>query len=329
MKVLVTGGTGFVGSWTARAVQRAGHQVRFLVRDPARLSTAAGALGVDTSDWVAGDITDRASVRRALDGCDAVIHCAAIVAIGPGAADRMAANLDGARNVLGEAVDRGLDRVVHVSSLAAVFRPGLAVLTGDLPVAEGLDDYGVSKAQVERYARDLQEQGAPLQIIYPGMVVGPPAGRQVGEGTDGVRKVLRLGVVPGGRGASWTVCDVRDLADAHAALVAEARPPGRWAAGGVRLTATQIAEALSRVTGRHVRHVPFPDAALRGLGRLQDRLGMHLPMAGDITGPAMEYYTRMPESDNGPLEREVGVRFRDPYVTLSDVVSGLRAAGML
>ena len=328
MKVLVTGGTGFVGSWTARAVQRAGHEVRFLVRDPARLSVSAGALGVDTSDRVAGDITDAASVGRALDGCDAVVHCAAIVAIGTGAAQRMAANLDGARNVLGEACRRGLDPVVHVSSVAAVFRPGLSVLTGDLPVADGLDDYGASKAQVERYARGLQDEGAPVQIIYPGMVVGPPAGQQVGEGTDGVRKVLRLGVVPGGRGASWTVCDVRDLAEAHAALVDAPGPPRRWAAGGVRLSASEVAEALSRATGRRIRHVPFPDAALRGLGRLQDRLGLHLPMAGDITGPAMEYYTRMPESDNGPLERELGVRFRDPYVTLSDVVSGLRAAGM-
>src|SRR3954452_23090699 len=118
MRVLVTGGTGFVGSWTARAVQDAGHQVRFLVRDASRLSTAAGALGVDIDDAVTGDITDQASVRRALDGCDAVVHCAAIVAIGPGAADRMAANLDGAHHVLGQAVELGLDPVVHVSSVA-------------------------------------------------------------------------------------------------------------------------------------------------------------------------------------------------------------------
>jgi hypothetical protein len=161
------------------------------------------------------------------------------------------------------------------------------------------------------------------------MVVGPPAGRQVGEGTEGVTKVLRLGIVPGGRGASWTVCDVRDLGRVHAALLELAGSAGRWAAGGIRLTAHQVADALTQATGRRVRHVPVPDRALRGLGRLQDRLGVHLPLAGDITGPAMEYYTRMPDSDNSPVEQELGVRFRDPYVTLSDAVSGLRAAGML
>ena len=48
-----------------------------------------------------------------------------------------------------------------------------------------------------------------------------------------------------------------------------------------------------------------------------------------MTAAAMEYYTRMPESDNEPLERELGVTFRDPYVTLADAVSGLRAVGKL
>jgi len=98
----VTGGTGFIGGWTAKAIEDAGHQVRLLVRDPARLGTGAGALGVDVSDYSVGDITDRASVRRALEGCDAVVHAAAVVAMDPKQADSMiATNLAGAENVLG------------------------------------------------------------------------------------------------------------------------------------------------------------------------------------------------------------------------------------
>jgi dihydroflavonol-4-reductase len=329
VKVLVTGGTGFVGSWTAKAVEDAGHTVRFLVRDPAKLSRTPGALGVDISDHVTGDITDGDSVRRALEGCDAVVHCAAVVAMGADAAERLAANLVGAHHVLGQAVELGLDAIVHVSSLAAVFAPDLDRLTGDLPVAQGLDAYGASKAEVESYARELQDSGAPVQITYPGMVIGPPAGTQVGEGTEGVLKVLRLGIVPGGRGASWTVCDVRDLGALHAALVSQGRAPARWAAGGVRIDATEIARGLSAATGRKVRHLPVPDAALRGLGRVQDRVGMHLPLAGDITAAAMEYYTRMPPSDNAALDHELGVRFRDPAETFADTVAGLRSGGFL
>jgi dihydroflavonol-4-reductase len=325
VKVLLTGGTGFVGSWTAKAVADAGHQVRFLVRTPEKLATSVATLGVDVSDFVVGDITDAESVRGALDGCDAVVHCAAVVAIGPGAAERMArTNLDGARNVLGQATELGLAPAVHVSSLAAVFHPGLTRLTGDLPVADGLDDYGASKAMVEEYVRGLQEDGAPIHITYPGMVIGPPAGDQLGEATEGVRAALRLRVIPGRR-AAWTVCDVRDLADVHAALLRSGTAPRRWAAGGVRIGVADIARALSEAGGRRMLRLPVPDPVLRGVGRAQDRLGLHTPM----TQAAMEYYTRMPESDNGPLERELGVTFRDPYVTLSDSVAGLRAAGLL
>lgn len=61
----------------------AGHHVRFLVRNPARLECSAAKLGLDTSDHVVGDITDPDSVRRALDGCDAVVHAAAVVAVDP------------------------------------------------------------------------------------------------------------------------------------------------------------------------------------------------------------------------------------------------------
>ena len=79
MKVLITGGTGFVGAWTAKAVQLSGHQVKFLVRNPDRLHTSAAQIGVDVGDHVVGDIGDSDSTAAALRGCDAVIHCAAMV----------------------------------------------------------------------------------------------------------------------------------------------------------------------------------------------------------------------------------------------------------
>ncbi len=89
MRVLVTGGTGFVGGWTAKAIADAGHSVRFLVRNPARLKTSVAKLGVDVSDFAVADISDRDSVREALNGCDAVVHSAALVATDPRETSRM------------------------------------------------------------------------------------------------------------------------------------------------------------------------------------------------------------------------------------------------
>lgn len=325
MRVMITGGTGFVGGWTAKAIVDAGHQVRFLVRNPARLQTSVATLGLDVSDYVVGDITDHESVGRALDGCDAVVHSAAMVGTDPKHADQMmTTNLGGARNVLGSAVDRGLDPIVHVSSITALFRPGLQTFHADLPVAGGSDGYGQSKAQVELYARGLQDAGAPVNITYPGMVLGPPVGDQFGEAAEGVRGALQVRALPG-RSAGWLVVDVRDLAALHAALLEPGRGPRRYTAGGHRLPVHEVAAMLSDVSGSTVRAIPLPDAVLRTAGLLLDRLGRFLPLNSAFSEAGMQYYTRMPASDDSPSERELELTYRDPRETLSDTVAGLRA----
>lgn len=327
MRVLITGGTGFVGGWTAKAIADAGHRVRFFVRDPARLAGTVERLGVDTSDYAVGDIIDRASVHAALRGCDAVVHSAALVATDPRQTTTMlTTNLDGARNVLGGAVELGLDPIIHVSSFTALFRPGLTTLRADLPVVGGADGYGRSKSEVELYARGLQDAGAPVDITYPGMVLGPPVGNQFGEAGEGVRAALQMRVIPG-RGSAWLVVDVRDVAAIHAALLQPGRGPRRYMAGGHRLSVRELADTLGEVAGVRVLWVPVPDVALRAAGQLLDRVEGLLPISTPFTAAGMQYYTQMPASDDSPSARELGVTLRDPRLTLADTVAGLRAVG--
>lgn len=323
MHVLVTGGTGFVGGWTAKAVADAGHSIRFLVRTPAKLETTVARLGVDVSDFAVGDITDRVSVREALRGCDAVVHSAALVATDPRrTAAMLATNMQGAQNVLGQSVELGLDPIVHVSSFSALFRPGLDTLSADLPVVGGSDGYGTSKAQVEIYARGLQDAGAPVNLTYPGMVLGPPVGDQFGEAGEGVRAALRMHAIPG-RGAAWLVVDVRDVAALHAALLEPGRGPRRYMAGGHRIPAAELATMLGQTGRTPMVAVPVPDVALRVAGAVLDRAGRLLPFDTPFTAAGMQYYTQMPASDDSPSERELGIVWRDPRETLADTIAAL------
>lgn len=326
MHVLVTGGTGFVGGWTAKAIADAGHSIRFLVRNPDRLHTSVAKLGVDVSDFAVGDITDRVSVREALRGCDAVVHSAALVAVDPRQTNEMlTTNMQGAQNVLGQSVELGLDPIIHVSSFTALFHPGLETLSADLPVVGGADGYGTSKAQVEIYARGLQDAGAPVNITYPGMVLGPPVGNQFGEAGEGVKAAVQMHAIPG-RSAAWLIVDARDLAALHAALLEPGRGPRRYTAGGHRVPAAELATMLGEVAGTPMVAVPIPDTALRVAGAVMDRAGRFLPFDTPFTSAGMQYYTQMPASDDSPSERELGITYRDPKETVADTFAALRAA---
>jgi nucleoside-diphosphate-sugar epimerase len=326
---MITGATGFVGAWTAKAVQDAGHQTRLLVRKVERLETSAAKIGVDISDHVIGDIADPESTAEALDGCDAVIHCAAMVSTDPAMADEMLrTNLEGARYVLGGAAKANIDPIIHVSSFTALFKPGLPVLHADLPVVGGSDGYGKSKAVVEAYARGLQDGGAPVNITYPGMVLGPPAGDQFGEAAEGVEASVKMRAVPG-RGAAWIVIDVRDLAALHVALLEPGKGPRRYMAGGRRVSVGELAELIGEAADRDLAAVPVPDVALRTVGRIFDVIGDSLPFETPINSAAMQYYTQMPPSDDEPAQRELGIVQRPVADTITDTVEGLRQVGRL
>jgi dihydroflavonol-4-reductase len=325
VRILITGGTGFVGGWTAKVIADAGHSVRFLVRNPDRLQNSVAKLGVDVSDFSVGDIIDRVSVREALQGCDAVVHSAALVATDPRQTNEMlTTNMQGAQNVLGQAVELGLDPIVHVSSFTALFHPNLETMTADLPVVGGADGYGTSKAQVDIYARGLQDAGAPVNITYPGMVMGPPVGNQYGEVGEGVRAALQMHVIPG-RSGGWLIVDVRDLAALHAALLEPGRGPRRYTAGGHRVPAAELADILGQAADTPMVAVPIPDTALRVAGAVLDRAGRFLPFDTPFTSAGMQYYTQMPASDDSPSEKELGITYRDPRETVADTIDALRS----
>ncbi len=176
MKVLVTGGTGFVGSHSVAALVSRGHQVRLLVRSRDRVARSLSPLGVAEVESVLGDVTAPQSVEEAMAGCDAVLHAAAVYSLDPRAAPRVReTNLRAAEIVLRAAVRMGLDPVVHVSSYVALLppEPPGAVLTPDSPVTRPGGAYSRSKAESEQVARRYQGQGAPVVIVYPGGVIGP------------------------------------------------------------------------------------------------------------------------------------------------------------
>ena len=327
-KVLVTGGTGFIGAHTVRALVDAGHDVRLLVRNPGRIEESVAPLGVHIDDFVVGDIREKDSVESAMTGCEAVVHAAAEVSVERRrAVDVLATNPRGTEIVIDTAVELGLDPIVHVSSVAALFRPGVPLVHADLPPATVHTAYSKSKAQAEEHARKRQAEGAPVVITYPAGVWGPPAGESLGESVAALEPYVRHGFVLSAGALSFI--DVRDLAAIHATAITPGRGPRRYMCGGNFIRMREYAALLHDVTGRRFPVVPMPEVALRILGTAMDALMHVVPIDSVFTHEGMTLLTRWVPTDDSALLEDLGVTLRAPAETVRDAIRGLVQLGRL
>lgn len=328
MRVLVTGGTGFIGSHTVAALANAGHDVRVLVRNPRKLLKLYREYGLPPCEHVRGDMTDELAVRRAIEGCDAVVHAAALVALERKRAQQVIdGNLLGVETVLGTAHQLGIERIVYVSSTAALFDPDRGPMDPDQPVAPHVASaYGMSKAQGELFVRGLQKAGVCVRTTYPAGVLGPDD-PELSEGNQGLKAMLETGrvITDGG----MQVIDVRDLAAIHVALV-EAHPsPGRHMAAGNFLTWDAISDLLDELTGRPAPRIAIDGRMLRFAGRLGDQLKRVIDFDAPLTEEAMEYATRWPGADSSKTLAALDLDFRPPIDTFRDTLRWLYTAGHL
>lgn len=172
MKIAVTGATGFIGNALCRYLSEHGHDVLGLARSAER-AEALGRAGITVA---VADVTDRPALERALAGCDAVIHTAALFNRPEASWDQFReVNVVGTRNVLDAACANGLRRAVHTSTV------GVALGATPPPYDERApynppptDKYEVTKCEGERTALAFhRETGFPVVVLRPAQVYGP------------------------------------------------------------------------------------------------------------------------------------------------------------
>lgn len=326
-RVLVTGATGLLGSHTTRALLAAGHTVRAFVRsrEKARrvFANQEGAL-----ELVQGDIGDVESVQTALEGCDALVHSAATVAAGTGGDPRrlIETNLEGARIVLGNALDRGLRRIVHVSSIASLFRGDGEPVTEDSEPQSSTRAYAQSKVLAERYVRELQATGASIEIVYPGAILGPDDPGLVESNESLIIFTRKLLPITSG-GIQYV--DARDVAVAVTRILEAGSGHGRYLMPGRFATWAELAALLEELTGEKVASRRVNPAFLRIMGRLFDTVRHVVPLDFPLSVESATYVTKwQPIMPSEELAR-LGIEFRSLEETLRDTIDWLKEVGHL
>lgn len=247
MTTLVTGGTGFIGSAVVRRLLARGRQVRVLV-EPGAPTTNLDGLDVER---VTGSVVDPDAVARAVAGCDAVHHLAAIYRLWmPDERPIYDVNVGGTLTVLTAAHRAGARRIVHTSSIAALGLPAEGALGDEAtpfdywPIANA---YMRSKYLSHQVALGLARSGAPIAIVCPAFPFGA---RDVGPTPTGSFIVEALARrVPGTTAGGFCAVDVDDAAECQVLAEERAAVGSVTIAGAHNVTHREFFAAVTRVAG--------------------------------------------------------------------------------
>jgi farnesol dehydrogenase len=324
MRVLVTGATGYVGGRVAARLASAGHEVLALARPGSEGRVPAGCRAL------AGDVLDPASLHRALDGCDALVHMAALVKMW--ARDRREfdrVNVEGLAAALRAAERRGVRRILYTSTIGALGP------TGPDPRDETYErtefrfrtDYERTKWVAGLLARERAGNGLPVITLYPGVVYGAGATTQ-GNLFDRIfrdylagRLRFRLGRAP----SRICYAFAEDVAEGHR-LALEKGAPGRgYVLGGENVSQDELFALLHGLTGIVPPRTAVPFWIAEGAGRAMRAWARITGRPPEITDGAIATFRFHWAYSSDRAARELGYRVTPLREGLRETLEALRS----
>jgi nucleoside-diphosphate-sugar epimerase len=276
VKVFLTGGTGFIGGETARRLRARGDEVVCLARSEEKGARPA-AFGCEL---VLGDLSDEAALRRGMEGCDAVVHAAAMYEVGIPASQRPAmweANVAGTERVLKTAKEMEIGKVVYVSTVGVFGNTHRKVVdeSYEHPGKEFTSYYEETKLEAHRVADRFVADGLPGVIVQPGGVYGPGDTSQVADlleqFLDGKLPLLpfpELGIC---------MTHVEDIADGILLALDKGKTGETYVLSGPVTTMRDAIETVAAISGRKAPKRAMPV----GLMKAMTPIG---PLVGKLMG---------------------------------------------
>lgn len=324
MRVFLTGATGFLGGRVARRLTAGGHEVCCLVRASSRTSSLRGP-GIRLTS---GDLGDQASLLEGMRGCDCVVHAAAAYSFWN--ADRRVyreVNVTGTRNVMEAALEAGVSKVVHVSSLVVYGKPASSPVTEETPVGPvRFSEYARTKYEGEILAWRLHEtRGLPLVVVYPGSILGPDDPKASGQYIQNlIRRRMPATVLSH---ATFPFVHVDDVALAIVRAVEKENQAGaRYLLVAENLTFGQINTMIAEIGGVPLPRMALPDALVLGTAAILTAAA-GLVRRAPIWGMSLDQMRTMKNSpvfDGRQAARTLGIHYTPIRHALQDAIESYR-----
>lgn len=276
MKVFVTGGTGFIGGAVVRQLRARGDEVVCLVRNPEKGREAA-ELGCEIAP---GDLSDERAIRAGMEGCDAVIHAAAIYEVGIPASAREAmreANVGGTERVLGAALELKIPKVVYVSTVGVFGNTDGKIVdeSYEHPATSFTSCYEQTKWEAHQVAKRLIGEGLPCVIVQPGGVYGPGDTSSIAVMLNEFLKGRMIAIPFPELGICLT--HVEDIAAGILLGLDKGRPGEAYVISGPATTVREAIGVVADLTGKKAPKRALPT----GLMKAMTPIG---PLVGKVMG---------------------------------------------
>jgi dihydroflavonol-4-reductase len=324
---LLTGATGFVGSAVARTLAARGHRLRLLVRPGSDRRNVAGV----AAELVEGDLRRPASLAAAVAGCRYVVHVAADYRIWvPDPSAMIAANVEGTTALMQAALDAGVERIVHCSSVAALgLDPNGGEADEDTPATLEtiVGVYKRSKYQAEQAVlRLVRKRGLQAVIVNPAAPVGPrdikptPTGRLIADAA--------AGRIPAYVDTGLNVVHVDDVAEGHALALERGRVGERYILGSENLLLRDLLSLVAVEAGRRPPRIALPVAPLWPIAIACELLG-RFGVEPLVTRDHLRMARKKMFFSSAKAMRELGYAPRPARLAVRDAVAWFREAGMV
>ena len=289
-----------------------------------------------TRTWIAleiavGDLTERASLDRALPGCEALFHVAADYRLGARHPEQLyRTNVEGTRSLLEACRAAGIARVVYTSSVATMGLPADGSPgREDTPVAlaDMIGHYKRSKFLAEELVREFVRNGLPVVIVNPSTPIGPgdrkptPTGQMVLDAANGR--------TPAYIDTGLNIVHVDDVAAGHLLAYQHGRIGERYILGGEDLSLREILTEIAQLVGRRPPRIRLPRAAVLPIAYAAEFFAALSGRSTRVTVEGVRMARKRMFFSSDKAARELGYRSRPARCAFEDAVSWLRTEGLL